>query len=136
MECVMTRNAQQPLDFGVAYSCEQEFKTSMRALEDAYVSAGNLVVAGATGIDKGDLPKMFEPGSGRHLRYKAVFQIGRLASMEMRRKLLEPLASHLGFGLCEPVPLTDKERADRLESLVRSMPLGDQLVSKTLGGAR
>lgn len=134
--CVMTRNPQQALDFGAAYSCELDFKSSMRALEDAYVSAGNLVVAGATGIDKGDLPKMFEPGSGRHLRYKAVFVIGRLASMELRRRALEPLARHWGFGLCEPEPMSDKERADRLEAQMRAMPMGDQLVEYALGARR
>jgi len=122
--------------FGQAYRCERSFKDSMLALEDAYASAGNLVVAGATGIDKGDLPRMFEPGSGRHLRYKAVFVIGGLASMELRRKALAPLAAHWGFGLCAPTPLSDKERADRLEQTMRAMPMGDQLVDHALGGHR
>ncbi len=102
--CVMNENPQGSLPFGQAFTPEQEFDKSMRPLKDAYEAASNIVVAGATGIDKSDLAKMFEPGSNRHLRYKAVFQIGLYASMELRRKALKPLARCWGLDICDPKP--------------------------------
>jgi hypothetical protein len=106
----------------------------MRALEDAYNAAGNLVVAGATGIEKSDLPKMFEPGSNRHMRFKAVFQIGEIdgVSTELRHRILAPLAQHFGFRLC--LPYSDKDRAQLLADYILAMDLGELLVARALGG--
>jgi hypothetical protein len=130
--------SQGSLDFGRSFLTDDAFSTSMLALRDAYMAAGNMVAAGATGIDRSDLPKMFEFGSGRHLRYKAVFQIGALdsTSRELRRRILEPQAKLFGFDLVDHEPMTDKERADRLEAAMRAMPLGEQLVANVLGGRR
>ena len=129
----MTANPQTNLDFGRGYRLDDEFRKSMHALKDAYDAAGNLVVAGATGIKEYDLPKMFEPGSGRHLRYKAVFAIGALASLELRRRALEPLARYWGFGLCQPKPMTAEERAARCEMALRSLgPVGEQALMRAL----
>lgn len=133
----MSKNAQESLDFGMLYRVDDEFRSSMRALHDAYEQIGSLVVAGATAIDKGDLSKMFEPGSGRHLRYKAVFAIGALGSLELRRRALEPLARCWGLGVTDPVPMSDKERADRCEVALRSLgPVGEQALYAAMGGKR
>jgi hypothetical protein len=133
----MTRNLQPTLDFGLTYRVDEEFKSSMRALNDAYEAAGNLVVAGATGIDKSDLPKMFEPGSGRHLRYKAVFTIGTLASLELRRRALEPLAECWGLKVSVPEPMDDKDARVVLEAALRALgPVGEQALRAAYGGRR
>jgi hypothetical protein len=141
MECIMTRNPQALLDFAsirpasAVVEKKDPFTASMRALEDAYDAIGNLVCAGATGIGKSDLPKMFEAGSDRHMRFKAVFQIGELASAESRHAILLPLAQHFGFGLCSQ--LTDKERADRLQAFILTRypeGIGDLMLVKALGG--
>ena len=133
----MGNKAQESLDFGMLYRVDDEFRTSMRALHDAYEQAGSLVVAGATAIDKGDLCKMFEPGSGRHLRYKAVFAIGALGSLELRRRALEPLARCWGLGICDPAPMTADEKAARLEAALRALgPIGEQAYFAALGGRR
>lgn len=135
MERVMNAKAQEALNFGVAWDADEAFTESMRPLRDGYMAMGNLVAAGATGIDKGDLPKMFEPGSGRHLRYKAVFQLGRLSSAETRRAIIEPLANLFGFGIAPIIPMSDKERADRCEAALRALgPIGEAARVAALGG--
>lgn len=116
------------------------FRKVMLALADAQEAAGgNLVVAGATGIDKSDLSKMFEPGSGRHMRLKALPQIGALAStsMELRRRILEPLAELFGFHLIEGQPMSDKERADIAEAVVGALgPIAQQALRDAYRGRR
>lgn len=116
------------------------FRRVMRALEDAQEAAGgNLVVAGATGIDKSDLSKMFDPGSGRHMRLKALPQIAalRTTSMELRRRILEPLAELLGFHVLEGEPMTDKERADVGEAVIAALgPIAVDAYNRALKGRR
>ncbi len=119
---VKPEHPQGNLPFGTAYTPDDEFRFSMLALHDAYLAAGNLVVAGATGIDKGDLVRMFEPGSGRHFRYKAVFQLGTYASMELRRRALRPLARCWGLDICDPKPpKTPEQRATIAEAVIASL---------------
>ncbi len=136
--CVMKekQSAQGSLPFGHAYTPEQEFGFSMRALSDVMDAAGNLVIAGATGIDKSDLPKMFEINSNRHFRFKAAFQMGPLASMELRRRALEPLARCYGFALTTPKPPKTKEqRTDIAEAVIRSLgPLARNAYELALAG--
>jgi hypothetical protein len=130
---------QPELPFGFSHRVDDLFRRSLRALEDVYDQAGNLVVAGATGIDKADLPKMFEPGGSRHFRYKAAFQIGALhvASPELRRRVMEPLAECWGFGLCEPEPMSDREARVRLEAKLEALgPVGKQALAEVYGGRR
>lgn len=134
----MNEERQGKLPFGQAYTPDQEFGFSMHSLKDAYDAASNLVIAGATGIDKSDLPKMFEPGSKRHLRYQAVFHIGTFASMELRRRALMPLARCWGFEVVDPRPaMTDKERADIAEAVIAALgPLAIDRHLAALGGRR
>ncbi len=129
---------QTNLPFGTAYTPDDEFRFSMLALHDAYVAAGNLVVAGATGIEKSDLVKMFEPGSGRHFRYKAVFQLGPYASMELRRRALKPLARCWGLDICDPKPpITEKEDRDIAVAVINSLgPIARGAYEAALGGRR
>lgn len=131
----MSDKYQTDLDFGRVYGCDDAFGKSMRALNDGYDAVGNLVCAGATGVDKADLPKMFRLGSGRHMRFDAVFAIGALSSIEVRRRALEPLAKCWGFGLGDLVQMSDKERADRYEVALRMLgPVGEQAIANALGG--
>lgn len=132
-------SAQAKFDFGRRYTADDFFGSSMLALRDAYSAAGNLVVAGATGIDESDLPKMFKPGSGRHLRYEAVFKIGALEStgLELRRRILEPLATSFGFDLTQRDPLTHEERAATAEAVINALgPIAQEAYARALGGRR
>lgn len=134
-ERVMNAKAQEALHFGLSWDVDEAFTESMRPLRDGYMAMGNLVAAGATGIDKADLPKMFEPGSGRHLRYKAVFQLGQRSSMEIRRAIIEPLANFFGLGIAPMIPMTDKERADRAEAALHALgPIGVAAWRAAMGG--
>lgn len=138
--------SQQAIDFSraqeleLAQSIDQgdaQWRKSMRVLNDIYIAAGNIVVAGATGIDKSDLPKMFDPGSGRHLRYQAVFTLGRFASLEMRRRALEPLATSWGLGICALVPMTAEEKAAKFEAALLALgPIGVALRDAIVGGGK
>lgn len=140
--CVMSgkpTHLQGKFDFGRSFGCDSFFADSMLALRDAYQAAGNLVVAGATGIDESDLPKMFKPGSGRHLRYEAVFKIGALQStgLELRRRILAPLATSFGFELTEREPLTPEERADTAEAVIAALgPIAQEAYARALGGRK
>lgn len=91
-------------------------------------------VAEIMGIDRGDLQRAFR-GAGRYLAVEHVMRYGA--------RLLEvspETAQRIGAAIMRPfdlvvfprVQLTAAERARRLEALVRSMPLGDQLVAKAL----
>lgn len=133
----MTANPQGSLYFGPAQEWDDEFRSSMRALNDAYDAAGSLVMAGATGVDKGDLCKMFEPGSKRHMRFKSVFMIGRLASLELRRRALVPLARFWDLAVADPEPLNDREARIRCEAALKSLgPLGEQKLLEIYGGRK
>ena len=133
----MSVNPQASLYFGPAVEWEDEFRSSMRALNDAYEAAGNLVVAGATGVDKGDLCKMFEPGSGRHMRFKSVFMIGKLGSLELRRRALAPLARFWNLAVADAEPLDDREARYRCEAALKSFgPLGEMKLLEIYGGRK
>lgn len=132
-------HAQAKFDFGRRHTADSFFGESMLALRDAYNGAGNLVVAGATGIDESDLPKMFKPGSGRHLRYEAVFKIGALEStgLELRRHILEPLATSYGFDLTVHEPIEDAERADTAEAVIAAAgPVVQEMYARALAARR
>lgn len=140
--CVMSGkppHLQASFDFGRRHTLDTFYGDSMLALRDAYNAGGNLVVAGATGIDESDLPKMFKFGSGRHLRYEAVFKIGALEStgLELRRRILEPLATSFGFELKLHEPITHEERADTAEAVIAALgPLAQEAYARALGGRR
>lgn len=130
--------SQSSLDFGLLYRCDEEFRASMRAINDAYDAAGSIVCAGVTGVGAPDLSKMFEPGSGRHMRFSAVLKIGAIASYELRRRALIPIARCWGLGVTERTPMTADEKALRYEAKLRAigggMGVGDQLVNDALEG--
>lgn len=100
---------------------------------------GSEVAAGIVGIDRSDLRKAINETAGRGLWVRHVLQLGRRFG-----RVNPSLVTRLGAALVDAfdlqvfprVTLTDKERADRLEAAMRSMPLGDQLVEHALGGRR
>jgi hypothetical protein len=136
----MQPNQQIGLDFGRLYRVDECYVESMRWVQEAYRQAGNLAAAGATGIDKGDLSKMFEPGSGRHMRFKAVLAFGALqtSSLEIRRNVLAPVAECFGLSVCDPLPpITKEQRCDVAESVIASLgPLAQEAYRNALGGRR
>lgn len=110
-----------------------------RFADDALSSIGGIeVAAGLCGIDRGDLRRSLDR-NGRKLAVDYVIAINarlRVYNATLATKLGSALVETADLEVFPRVTLTDKERADRLERLVRSMPLGDQLLVETLGGKR
>ncbi len=129
------RMSQEALDFGLLYRVEDSARSLYRMLNDAIKPGEMLRVAGACGIDRGDLRRSLDR-DGRRVAVEHALAIAALASTTDRRTIASTFAGALGFDIRETTPLTDKERADRLEVAMRSMPLGEQLVANALGGRR
>lgn len=119
---------------------ESAIRRVYRYLSDGVESIGGIEVAAGLcgGIDRADLRKGLDR-NGRYVRIEHALAIGcRL------RRFNATLATKLGSALVETfdldvfprVTLTDKERADRLQALVRSLPLGEQLLAEVLGSKR
>lgn len=126
---------------------EQRADADDRALNDAFDDVrrylgdaiegigGSEVAAGICGIDRSDLRKSIDERAGRGLWWRHIAGIGRRAlrtnpSLVMR--LGSALVAPLDLEVFPRVTMTDKERADRLERMMRSMPLGAQLVEEAL----
>lgn len=108
-----------------------------RFLEDALAAVGGIeVAAGLCGIDRGDLRRSLDR-NGRRIAVEHAIAIGarlRVYNATLATKLGSALVETFDLEVFPRVVLTDKERADRLERLVRSMPLGEQILQQTLGG--
>ena len=108
-----------------------------RMLDDAIGSIGGIAVAaGVCGIDRGDLRRALD----RNGRRMAVEHVMAINARLFRYNAT--LATKIGSALVEPanldvfprVTLTKDERIERLERLVKSMPLGEQLLADVYGG--
>ncbi len=114
---------------------EDANRRARRMIDDGVEGIGGmLVAAGLCVMDRADLRKAIDH-NGRRLSLEhaqALAQrIGKVnASLATRigAAFVEPL----GLGVFPLVTLTDKERADRLERMLRGMPLGEELVRKAL----
>lgn len=117
---------------------QQAVRRIHRHLDDGIeVIGGIAVAAGICGYDRGDLRR--EIDRTRRLSVEHALAIGARI-----RHYHYGLATRLGAALVEPLDLcvfprttlTDKERADRLEAAMRAMPMGEELLSRVLGGTR
>ena len=110
-----------------------------RFLADGVESIGGIVpAAGICGMDRSDLRKALDR-NGRRVAVEHAIAIGarlRTYNASLAAKLGSALVETFDLEVFPRVTLTDRERADRLESLIRRMPLGDQLISDALGGRR
>lgn len=112
------------------------FDDVRRYLGDAIDSiGGSEVAAGICQIDRSDLRKSIDERAGRGLWWRHIAGIGRRAlrvNPSLALRLGSALVAPLDLEVFPRVTLTDKERADRLERMMRSMPLGEQLVEEAL----
>lgn len=132
--------SQQALDFGRLYRVEEQERVIYRSLNDAVESIGGIVVAaGACGIDRADLRRSLDHKT-RYLAVEhamSITAILRGSNSDLASRICRAFVSVADFAIADAAPpLTDRERADRLESAMRSMPLGEQLVAHALGGRR
>lgn len=110
-----------------------------RLLSDGIEALGGIAVAaGVCGTDRGDLRRSLDR-DGRRVAVEHAIAIGarlRLYNATLTTKLGSALVETFDLEVFPRVTLTDKERADRLERLVLSMPLGQQLLSDAYGGRK
>lgn len=106
-----------------------------RLIETNISSLGGIeTAAGIAGCERGDLRRALD----RSGRYLAVDHV--LALLARMRRFNAAVATEIGNALVRPadllvfprVELSAEEKARRLEQLVRSMPLGDQLIQRAL----
>ena len=118
---------------------ESSARRVYRLLNDAIGSIGGLeVAAGLCGINDGDLRRSLDR-NGRRVAVEHAIAIGSRVS-----RFNATLATTLGSALVETfnlevfprVTLKLEDRVERLERLVLSMPLGEQLLANAYGGRR
>lgn len=121
------------------HDVEDASRRVYRMLADGVESIGGIVpAAGLCGVDRSDLRKALDR-NGRKIAVEHAIAIGarlRTYNATLATKLGSALVETFDLEVFPRVTLTDRERADRLESLVRRMPLGEQLLADALGGRR
>ena len=128
---------QEGLDFGFLYRVADGARDIYRALSDTSASVGLLQVAGACGIDSGDLRRSLDR-NGRRVAVEHAMSIAAIAGYDQRRQIAQTFCNTIGFTVADQLPaMTDKERAARLEGALRTLgPLGEQALLQALGGRR
>ena len=114
-------------------------RRAYRLLDDGVERIGGIAVAaGLCGMDRGDLRRALDRNGRRIALDHAVAIAARLRQYDYGH------ATRIGAALVEPLDLlvfprttlTDKERADRYEAVLRSMPMGTELIAQILAGTR
>lgn len=106
-----------------------------RSVSDGIGSLGGLdVAAGVCGTNAGDLRRSIDR-DGRRLCIEHAMSIGmRLCkyNASLATRIASAFVFPFGLEVFPRVTLTPEEKARRLERMLRSMPLGDQLVEEAL----
>ena len=129
--------SQEGLDFGFLYRVADGARDIYRELSDTSASVGLLQAAGACGIDSGDLRRSLDR-NGRRVAVEHAMAVASIAGYDQRRTVAKIFVNTLGFDLTDQLPpMSDKERAARLEGALRTLgPLGEQALLQALGGRR
>lgn len=118
---------------------QKHLKQVYRLIDDNLASVGGIeTAAGFCGVDRGDLRKAIDRGTKNQIRYLAVDHV--VAIMTRMRQHNAGKATELAASLVFPAgflvfPLVEmpvEEENRRLKQLVRSMPLGEQLIEQAL----
>ncbi len=129
--------SQESLDFGRLYKVSDGVRAIYRSLSDAVDQVGILPAAGACGADRTDLRKALDR-DGRFLRVEWAMSIGTMALADVRRAVASAFVAPMGFRIADELPpISDKERADRLEGALSALgPIGEHALLNALGGRR
>ena len=129
--------SQEGLDFGFLYRVEDGTRDLYRTLHETTAKVGLLKSAGACGIDSGDLRRALDH-KNRYVAVEHAMAIAAIADYDQRRQIAQTFAETLGFTIADQLPpMSDKERAARLEGALRTLgPLGEQALLQALGGRR
>jgi hypothetical protein len=115
---------------------EREARQLYRMVVDGIENIGGIeIAAGIVGLNRGDVRRCVDR-DGRRLAVEHAMSLGarlRIYNPQLATKIAAAFVAPFDLCVFPRVTLTDKERADRLESLVRRMPLGEQLLADALG---
>lgn len=111
-----------------------------RMIADGIESIGGIeVAAGVVGLNRGDLRRCVDR-DGRRLAVEHAMALGarlRFYNTGLVTRIADAIVSPLDLCVFPRVKLTDKERADLLETVVRGLgPIGEQLIEQAYGGRR
>jgi hypothetical protein len=114
-------------------------KNVYRLIDDNLGSFGGIEgAAGIVGLDRGELRRAIDRGSPNQPRYLYVDHVmALLARLRQHNagkatELAAALVYPAGFLVFPLVEMTAEEKARRLEQMLRSMPLGEQLIEEAL----
>jgi hypothetical protein len=117
---------------GVAGAIRRLYRHTDDAIEGI---GGMMVAAGACGLDRGDLRRSLDHRDRRGIVVDDLMHIGtviRQSNYGLITRIASAIVEPWDLEVFPRVTLTDKERADRYERLIRSMPMGDALVEEAL----
>lgn len=114
-------------------------KNVYRLIDDNLSAVGGIeVAAGFCGVDRGELRRAIDRGTPQQPRYLAVDHVVAIMT-RMRRhsaakatEIAANLTYSAGLLVFPLVDLPADEKVRRYERLIRSMPLGDQLIENAL----
>jgi hypothetical protein len=129
--------SQERLDFGLLHAVSDGARHVYSALNDAAERVGILNCAGACGVDRGDMRRALDRRD-RGVWTEYAMAIGAIAPYQQRRDIAAAFVAPLGFLLNDAAPpMTDKERADRLEAVIAGLgPIAQEAARAALGGRR
>ena len=129
--------SQVSLDFGLLHAVTDGARHVYAGLNDAVERVGILNAAGACGIDRGDLRRAIDRRD-RGVWTEYAMAIAAIAPFAQRRTIANAFVEPLGFTLTDAIPpLTDKERADKLEAVITALgPIAQEAARAALGGRR
>jgi hypothetical protein len=128
---------QEALDFGRLYRVVDATRSLYRSLNDAIDQVGIVPAAGACGIDRGDLRRSLDR-DGRRVAVEHAMSIAALCGPDMRTRIGSAFVQPMDLDVCGArPPMTDKERADTAEAVLRSLgPLAVSALEAAMGGKR
>lgn len=114
-------------------------RRAYRLLIDGIESIGGVeAAAGIVGLSRGDLRRCLDR-DGRRLALEHAMAIGtrlRLHNASLSTRIASAFVEPFDLEVFPRVRMTTEQENERLRALVRSLPMGEQLLADTLGGRR
>lgn len=129
--------SQDSLDFGRTFRVADGVRKLYRLANDAVDQTGLLISAGACGCSHADLRRALDR-DGRSLKVEWAMSIAAVAPIDVSIAIEKAFVSPSHRTVVDTAPpLTDKERADRLEAVIASLgPIAQEAARAALGGRR
>lgn len=112
---------QESIDFGRHHAIGDATRRAYREINNAVDILGITAAAGACGYDRADLRRALDRND-RRLAWDHAIAIAMVSPFEVRKVLATVGVEPLGFCIANPIPpMSDRERAEVAESVLRSL---------------